>query len=667
MNLKPSFVLATATLAVAVVLSSCTNAALEKPGTANGNLDNHLTLSGRVCTQPPNPFGFPVKVVFLVDQSGSMCISDPPGSQGAPGLCEQLVAMGIVPANLTTPARVRAMEALLAQFQDEITNQGANISVAIVPYATNVQNPYPSVGSNQGFGTPFGLQGYLGALQGQLGKGTDYQGALAYAYSIISGDVAVTAASNPELLPRTRYVVVWLTDGTPYPRCSAIDNLPVYADPTHPYLIWADSVPDYCNTAGAAGNDAINGFVVGTDRNQNYQIFSYVDQIMSLKQTYNIGDIRLHTVLLFNQAAVQACGTICEDIYGVYPNTPVAGYPAAAHQVAEWLLTQIALLGNGVYQEFLDGNIQSLGLGALDYSSLASRNVLKSLILQSLRSEPAVTMRKVDSDGDGLPDDADQAYLYPGSELSPFNTDSNQDGFSDRFEVLHQGQGFSPGSPKKDLRGCDPTAQATLGCSYFEDADGDGLTTWEEAYLGTRANLVDSDGDGIPDGMEVRYGLDPLTSNVGKDSDSDGISDLDEIRGGTDPSTPDRSLYDSSAVQYSFVANPQSDNSVCYDYTVSGVELVTPPNNVGTTEGFNLFKLWFAEAPESAVSGDYGVWKVACAWAQYTPALGNSTGVRVPAGPGLQINNNNFTLPSNLTLPSDYLGNGNPCVGIPPQ
>jgi len=664
-NLKPSSVLATATLAVAVVLSSCTNAALEKPAAADTNLDNHLTLTGRVCTQPPDPSGFPVKVVFLVDQSGSMCISDPPGSQGAPGLCEQLVAMGIVPPNLTTPARVRAIEALLTQFQDEITNQGANISVAIVPYATNVQNPYPSVGSAQGFGTPFGLEGYLGALQGQLGKGTDYQGGVAYAYNIIAGDIAVTAANNPQLLPRTRYVVVWLTDGTPYPRCSAIDNLPQYADPDHPYLIWADSVPDYCNTAGAAGNDAITGFVVGTDRNQNYQIFSYVDQLMSLKSTYNIGDIRLHTVLLFNQAAVAACGTICEDIYGVYPNTAVADYPAAAHKVAEWLLQQIALLGNGVYQEFLDGNIQSLGLGALDYSSLASRNVLKSLIVQSLRSEPAVTLRKVDSDGDGLPDDADQPYLYAGSELSQFNPDSNQDGFSDRFEVLHQGQGFKPGSPNKDLRGCDPTRTATLGCQYFTDSDGDGLTSWEEAYLGTHPNLIDSDGDGIPDGIEVRYGLDPLTSNTGMDSDSDGISDLDEIRGGTDPSTPDRSLYDSSAIQYTFVATPQTDNSVCYDYSVSGIELVTPPNSVGTTEGFNLFKVWFAEAPESAVASDYGVWKVACAWAQYAPALGNSTGVRVPAGPSLQVNDANFFSPPLFQLPSDYLSGK--CVGTAPQ
>lgn len=38
----------------------------------------------------------------------------------------------------------------------------------------------------------------------------------------------------------------------------------------------------------------------------------------------------------------------------------------------------------------------------------------------------------------------------------------------------------------------------------------------------------DSDGDGIPDVIEVEIGLDPLTNDIGKDSDGDGWSDFDE-------------------------------------------------------------------------------------------------------------------------------------------
>src|SRR5262249_59616383 len=107
---------------------------------------------------------------------------------------------------------------------------------------------------------------YIQNLQAQLGKGTDFQGALSYAYGIIASDIADTNLNNPQLLPRTRYVVVLLTDGTPYPRCSANDNLSVYADPTHPELISPDSLPDFCNITIAQVSDAIDGFVPGSIR-----------------------------------------------------------------------------------------------------------------------------------------------------------------------------------------------------------------------------------------------------------------------------------------------------------------------------------------------------------------------------------------------------------------
>ena len=112
MNSKSPLLPTTASLVLAVVLSSCSGAALEKKATQVNALDNHLSVRGRVCTDPPDPNGFPVKVVMLVDQSGSMCISDPPGSQGTAGLCESFAtAVGI-----QTPARVRALQALTQQF-----------------------------------------------------------------------------------------------------------------------------------------------------------------------------------------------------------------------------------------------------------------------------------------------------------------------------------------------------------------------------------------------------------------------------------------------------------------------------------------------------------------------------------------------------------------------
>lgn len=64
------------------------------------------------------------------------------------------------------------------------------------------------------------------------------------------------------------------------------------------------------------------------------------------------------------------------------------------------------------------------------------------------------------------------------------------------------------------------------------DQDGDGLTYGLEYLMNTQPNDPDSDNDGLPDGWEWQYGLDPLSSTgadgaVG-DPDGDGMSNLQE-------------------------------------------------------------------------------------------------------------------------------------------
>lgn len=70
------------------------------------------------------------------------------------------------------------------------------------------------------------------------------------------------------------------------------------------------------------------------------------------------------------------------------------------------------------------------------------------------------------------------------------------------------------------------------------DTDGDGLTDGQEYYeYNTDPLVADTDGDGLSDGDEVLvYGTDPLDP----DTDGDGISDGDEVlRYRTDPLNPD--------------------------------------------------------------------------------------------------------------------------------
>ncbi|WP_282167756.1 hypothetical protein [Shewanella japonica] len=69
-----------------------------------------------------------------------------------------------------------------------------------------------------------------------------------------------------------------------------------------------------------------------------------------------------------------------------------------------------------------------------------------------------------------------------------------------------------------------------------DDIDQDGLTNLEEFIANTNPLIADTDGDGLPDGYEVEMGLDPTSSADGMlDNDSDGLTNLEEYQHNTNP------------------------------------------------------------------------------------------------------------------------------------
>jgi hypothetical protein len=73
----------------------------------------------------------------------------------------------------------------------------------------------------------------------------------------------------------------------------------------------------------------------------------------------------------------------------------------------------------------------------------------------------------------------------------------------------------------------------------FEDLDGDGVTNQDEFAQGTDISGSDSDGDGIPDSEESVPGADGFVTNpLLPDTDGDGIWDRLEIQTGSDPTNP---------------------------------------------------------------------------------------------------------------------------------
>ena len=158
----------------------------------------------------------------------------------------------------------------------------------------------------------------------------------------------------------------------------------------------------------------------------------------------------------------------------------------------------------------------------------------------------------IDRDGDGLPDAWESAYgLAPDSNAAEDGADGDPDGdgLSNRLELAlgtHPKNADTDGDGLPDgwevRHGLNPLS-AEGGDGALGDPDQDGLTNAQELAMGTRPTCPDSDGDVLPDGWEVRHGLNPCSADgkdgAGGDPDGDGLPNVEEWRWGTAPDAVD--------------------------------------------------------------------------------------------------------------------------------
>lgn len=524
-------------------LATCSDAGLKLQ--VNKELtyyDNKMGISGQFCSSPSDELAFPVKLLIVIDQSASLQCTDPGNNR--------LTALNEVGRKLDTMP---------------------NVEFGVIGFAS--WSRITDFSENWG-----DASGTLAPQSGQGGPATDYQGALSVVLSVLEQDMI---DSGPALRARTKYVVVFLSDGIPEPRCVfGCDDGTTIPDSLYPV----------CNTDQEIPDDVyvdMNG--VCPSYNQPDQISTKVQDIMSLGEFYGVGDLSFNTILLFAPEAEIAA--VCGDV-GIF------GYDK---EVAMPLLQLMAEEGRGTFR---DVNI-SADIDFLDfnYESLKAPYRMMDLYAVNMNAIPTETGYQADSDGDGIGDD--QEFQLGLDELS---IDSDGDVYGDLLEHRYRKQGFDPASP--DL--------PVIPCTDNSDRDGDGLNACEEAFLKTDPLFPDTDGDGIVDGIELRFGMDPTVDDTDVDHDFDGITSGDEVRAGTHPQLYNEEDYLSDRVFYGITQTPADDDITCYEYRIDNMSLAVPLPRIPeeNRRGMNRLKLFLQEEP-AGMAGSRGQFWATCLEARF--------------------------------------------------
>ena len=129
--------------------------------------------------EPPEEEAFPIKILFVIDQSTSLQCTD---SQNR---------------------RVRVLNQLVNRLAPQ-----PNIYLGFIGFANwSREQKFTQ--------NPAEMAAYLDPAQG-LGPATDYQGALATSLRMLESDMVESGAA---VRARTRYIVTFISDGAPEPRC----------------------------------------------------------------------------------------------------------------------------------------------------------------------------------------------------------------------------------------------------------------------------------------------------------------------------------------------------------------------------------------------------------------------------------------------------------------
>ncbi len=651
----------------------CARSQLEKwPPRQDQRRDDKLQIEGDLCTREPESLVFPLRVLFIVDGSESMRITDP-----------------VDPVTLQT-GRERAVE---TTWQDLLAQGVEGVRIGVMRFSAQAQSRTPvdydgdTVPDSFFTVDPLQLTAATAALQ-VTDRTTNYLNALSEAYfelrtEMLQGDL--------ESLPLSKYVVIFISDG----------------------------IPDIDDQESR--------------ENSSENILESVLQLRSLANLFHVGNFSFHTAYLsagqgpaLDQPAQQLLRQMADvggGSYRSFPNGEEINFLHIDLSIIRRVFTlrtlavinEMALLDqhqapdrdlprydSPAYVD-LDGSetmdcgeplVDTDGDGLADHIELrigsdpfladTDDDGLSDRVewdfrmsgydpLDSRDAKCFVPEACRDCGPDGVcpaspgypgPDAGEVAWScgqdglcpadpgYPGADAGEFAGSCGVDGLCPPDQGYSgpdpgEGDGFcdclrdidrdgacdclaDPNSDCMDAAGhdcldvdldgwCDCPDLDLDGFCDWEDSDGDRLRDCEEIFFGSSSNGTDSDADGLPDTLEVRFRTSPVEDDASGDLDFDLTPNGTEVMSATDPLCDDSAFRSNAAYRYRIEKRGLVGASTCYDFQVSNITLVPTLQNPAAEIPGNGWNRVLIYAGEVAFDDPktFATYRVACVEASY--------------------------------------------------
>ncbi len=357
---------------------------------------------------------------------------------------------------------------------------------------------------------------------------TDFVKPLSDIYALINEDIALTRLQQNNDETRARYSVIFLSDGQP--TINQDDE-----------LLCGDAVRRLAQLKDLADDVRVN----------MVHVFRPTQPIASSACEFDGG------------VTIPVGGSTC----GI-PEIPPGACPLLVVNNNAERLSRMANLGNGDFRDFR--NNEPINFLNFSFGQVRRTFIFDKLVVSNLSAPPGSPLELADTDSDGLLDEDEFA-----NNTLPWVADTDGDGFSDGVEVYFRARGadFTPDQEMQpDGGGVDPGCPPEL---RGLDSDCDTLTDCDEQIIGTNSHRPDSDGDGIPDGVEWRLYSQPSSKDLDQDPDNDRLKTRDEVLMHMNPLVADTDNLSVNGYRYDVrkKAGLEPDGRQCWTFVVSNVAL----------------------------------------------------------------------------------------------